>query len=392
MTATKREWRGLVVLVAGTPWDGNMQFASHHVARHLTRYAPVLYVEPPQSPVARWRRGDRRNLVRSRCRVVEPRIAVLKLAAPPHPSHPVISPFARRIAHFALRRAVRSLDGDVQAVMTFAPATRMFGACGERIDVYYAKDDFSAAGDLLGRYSGHIGAAEEWAASHADLVVAHSPTLMERWEVYTPLFIPNGVDPAAFEEVDAAPLPSDVTLPRPIVGFVGHMSNRVDLSILRAIAASGRSLLIVGPRQSTFSVERIADLLARPNVQWVGVKPYDDLPSYLRVIDVGIVPYDDSAFNRASFPLKTLEYLAAGRPVVATGLPAVHWLGTDLVRIADDPDAFAGAVEAAIAEGVDDAHIRARREFARDHSWAARVRSLATAIGLPEPDDRSIDR
>jgi len=53
-------------------------------------------------------------------------------------------------------------------------------------------------------------------------------------------------------------------------------------------------------------------------VRWVGPQPYGALPGYLRLMDVGVVPYRDSAFNRGSFPLKTLEYLAAGRGVVAT--------------------------------------------------------------------------
>ena len=57
-------------------------------------------------------------------------------------------------------------------------------------------------------------------------------------------------------------------------------------------------------------------LLARPNVQWVGAAPFERLPTYMRAIDVGIVPYADSAFNQ-ELPLKTLEYLAAGRPTVA---------------------------------------------------------------------------
>ena len=65
-------------------------------------------------------------------------------------------------------------------------------------------------------------------------------------------------------------------------------------------------------------------------------RQFQELPSYLRVIDVGLTPYSQSDFNRASFPLKTLEYLAAGRPVVASDLPANRWLDTSHVSIAAD--------------------------------------------------------
>ena len=53
------------------------------------------------------------------------------------------------------------------------------------------------------------------------------------------------------------------------------------------------------------------------------------------------MPYGRTEFNKHSFPMKTLEYLSAGRPVVATSLPAIRWLDTDLVPLADTPEAFA---------------------------------------------------
>ena len=56
------------------------------------------------------------------------------------------------------------------------------------------------------------------------------------------------------------------------------------------------------------------------------------------------MPYRDTPFNRGSFPLKTLEYLAAGRAVVATDLPAIRWLNTDLISVATTPAAFADHV------------------------------------------------
>ncbi len=77
---------------------------------------------------------------------------------------------------------------------------------------------------------------------------------------------------------------------------------------------------------------------------WVGRRAFEELPAYLRLMNVGLTPYTDTPFNRASFPLKTLEYLAAGLPVVSTDLPATRWLNTDLVRIADSQSDFVSAV------------------------------------------------
>jgi teichuronic acid biosynthesis glycosyltransferase TuaH len=114
----------------------------------------------------------------------------------------------------------------------------------------------------------------------------------------------------------------------------------------------------------------------------VGPKQFEQLPSYLKVIDVGLTPYADSNFNRASMPLKTLEYLAAGKPSVVTDLPAARWLDTDLITVASGPSEFAAAVEAALAAPADAELTAARRVVAQRHSWEQRTADFAQALGL----------
>jgi glycosyltransferase involved in cell wall biosynthesis len=171
-----------------------------------------------------------------------------------------------------------------------------------------------------------------------------------------------------------------VTLPSPVAGFIGHINARIDLRLLEAIAERGMSLLLVGPMGANSDKERWTALLARPNVQWVGPKPFALLPGYMGAIDVGLVPYDDGAFNRGSFPLKTLEYLAAGRAVVSTGLPATRWLNSQFISIADQPGAFADAVQAAGRQLKAPADMVGRRAFAAGHDWALRARAFVAAI------------
>jgi teichuronic acid biosynthesis glycosyltransferase TuaH len=99
------------------------------------------------------------------------------------------------------------------------------------------------------------------------------------------------------------------------------------------------------------------------------------MPAYLASLDVGLTPYADTSFNRASFPLKTLDYLAAGLPCVATPSPAVDWLDTDLVVTADSAEDFAESAVRA-ATGGHDGRVAVRKEFAERHSWEARARTL----------------
>jgi teichuronic acid biosynthesis glycosyltransferase TuaH len=169
-----------------------------------------------------------------------------------------------------------------------------------------------------------------------------------------------------------------------VVGFVGHLGDRIDADLIAAVADRDCTVLLVGPRQRTSTPGLLDALLARPNVCWVGPQDYADLPSVLAAADVWMVPYGDTDFNRASFPLKLLEYLAAGRRVVATDLPAVRWLDTDLVSVAATASGFADAVQAALAEPLTAAESGRRVEFASRHGWPERVRLLAESIALTE--------
>src|SRR5262249_14467643 len=118
---------------------------------------------------------------------------------------------------------------------------------------------------------------------------------------------------------------------------------------------------------------------------WVGPKHLAELPAYLRVIDVGLTPYADSDLNRSSFPLKTLEYLAAGSAVVSSNIPAVRWLRTDHVTIAHSPEEFAGAVRHQLAIPRTTTLITHRRQFAEQHNWARRATDLAQLLELGTP-------
>jgi teichuronic acid biosynthesis glycosyltransferase TuaH len=97
------------------------------------------------------------------------------------------------------------------------------------------------------------------------------------------------------------------------------------------------------------------------------------MPAYLGAAAIGLVPYRLDEFNRASFPLKLLEYLAAGRHVVSTGLPIVDWLATEHITAADSPDAFADEVARRVAVENDPEVEASRLRVARAHTWDARI-------------------
>jgi len=373
--------RPLVVWLAGVAWDG-LAGTDRRLVEHLAHNVDVLWVDPPES-VVRPLRARAWHRLRPQLGPAAPHVVRLRLPAPPLPYRPGIEPATVGVLGVGVRRALRQLGRTPAAVVGTSPHPRL-SVVGTGVRVYHATDDFAAGAQLMGKDRGRFERLEAQRVREADVLAGVSPEITDRWEgVGKPTFVlPNGVDVAHYADVDRAPFPADVDLPGPVAGLVGQLSPRVDLALLEAVVDAGISLLLVGPRQRDFEPRRVDALLARPGVGWVGPKPFDELPGYLRAIDVGLTPYVPDDFNRASFPLKTLEYLAAGRGVVSTDLPAVRRLGCSWVRTADEPAAFVAAVRATLAEGSAPALVDQRRAFAARHDWSLRARSLLSAIGL----------
>jgi teichuronic acid biosynthesis glycosyltransferase TuaH len=376
--ASPHRWDGLVIICAANSYDG-IKLADQHLAEHLSRHVPVLYVDPPVSPLTGIRsRTAARFIELPRLRSHAPGLVRLTPVVQPCPSRQGMTSITTALLRGYLHKAISRLGCRARAVISAWPHYPIFGSVGEQVSVYWAQDDFVGGASLLGFNARHLDACERRVSASADLVVASNPVVAATWRDrgHESILIPFGVDVAAYTGIEQAAPATDVDLPRPIVGFIGQINDRTDLRLLESIADRGRSVLLVGPKDPAFEPHRFDALRHRRNVVWVGPKPFDSLPSYLQLIDVGIVPYRDSAFNRGSFPLKTLEYLAAGRPVVATDLPAIRWLATDLVAIASEPGRFADHVDRMLNAPRSQALIDRRRSFAAEHSWTRRATDL----------------
>ena len=376
-------WDDLVVICAANSYSG-IKLADQHLAEQLSKLAPVLYVDPPVSLLTPLKNRQAASLIgESRLSLQAPGLARLTPVVEPFPTRRALTAVTAAIVRLYLGRAVAQLGSNrVRAVITGWPHCPVFGTCREEVSVYWAQDDFVGGAALLGFNAGHLESVERRIATAADFLVAANPLVAETWKGQgcDVALIPYGADVDSYRDVDQAPPPADIDLPDPIVGFVGHINNRIDISLLEAIAGRGRSLLLIGPKDPAFEPQRFADLTQRVNVRWVGPKPFEALPGYLHSIDVGIVPYGDGAFNKGSFPLKTLEYLSAGRAVVSTDLPATRWLATDLVAVASEPKSFADEVDRMLGVAREPGLMARRKQFAAAHSWSTRASAFLEAI------------
>lgn len=207
---------------------------------------------------------------------------------------------------------------------------------------------------------------------------------------------PSSVDTRHFSVARGRlPEPADQSaIPHPRLGYYGVIDERLDLDLIRSVAAArpDLSFVFLGP------VLKISpdDLPRAPNIHYLGQKAYDDLPAYLSGWDVALMPFALNEATRFISPTKTPEYLAAGRPVVGTRI-------TDVVRgygdvpgvfLADGVDAFLSACDAALGMSRSGgAWIHAVDDVLAQSSWDATFHSMsllvdeATArISIPTPD------
>lgn len=376
---------GLIVVVGGETW-GDIWGSHRHLAEALSRYRPVLYVDQPISVMSQ-RRG--RAARSPGLHHERPGLTVLVPAGLPGFTRPGIRAATLMMIRRALRRTLADLGSPRVAALVVARPEDLFDVCPADTAVLYATDDFTAGAELMGVDLRYLQTHERRQADRADRVVVVSEHLARKWRAlgHDPVVIENGCDPETFAAVDDAPPPNDIPAriaAGPVAGMVGRLSARIDLAFLEAVADDDVALVLVGPRHDDFEPGRVDGLLARPNVTWVGPKRFDELPSYLRIIDVGLTPYADTEFNRASFPLKVLEYLAAGRASVTSDLPATRSLPNPPVQVATDAEMFRAQVRKALDRPRTPELMDQRREVARQNSWDVRARRfLATMVDAP---------
>jgi teichuronic acid biosynthesis glycosyltransferase TuaH len=372
--STLSSWAGLVVFCAGTSWDTGW-YPEKHIATRLASRFPILYVDPPTTLTSVLRGGRRAPGLR----LVQPGIAVLTPITLPAASWKLMRSASLALVKGQIRRAVTALGQQKAKTFIVSNHENLFGSVPAERSILYATDNFVSGAELMGLSRDYLKAQETAQARNADTVVVVTEDLKRHWGKFghTPVLVPNGCDTERFRDVDTEAWPLDVDLPRPIAGVFGHLSERIDLALLEATADRGVSLLLVGSRKPSFSLE---SLTAKTNVRYLGPKPFETMARYLRAIDVGLTPYTQSEFNRSSFPMKTIEYLAAGRPAVATSLPAVRWLNSEYITSTDTPSDFADATVRLLKQGRSDTLTRNCRAFAQKHSWGVRAEQFAALI------------
>ena len=373
-----------IVCLSSLPWQGRPT-SRHHIAGQLAGWNDVLFVDPPANAL----RGGRPH----RGRFAPGDDAVTRLEPPPHlpfggdVRFRVSTPINQRRYAAAVERALVDL-GWRDPILWYScpvysgarlPATVRRSAPGA-VHVLHVTDAIWHQPQYRPAYDRFFAALVEAAA----LVVASTDAIaggMRRYGADPVHVLGHGVDTERFAPAltrSAAPPTELAAAPRPRIGFVGQLDHRLDVDTLTAVAATPGSVTLVGPSLLGAAAEQT---LQRAGCRLVGEVAYDDIPRWLAGFDVAVLPYRGDGLVQASRPLKLLEYLAAGLPVVSVDIPAARELAPAVVT-APPGVAFAEAVGRAWSDGHGgDAQARAgRAELAATQSWARRAEELSDLI------------
>jgi len=231
----------------------------------------------------------------------------------------------------------------------------------------------------------------------ADLVVTGGPRLYEAKRAANPnvLCLPSAVDAEHYSArratADTAAMARAADLqgriPAPRLGFFGVIDERLDLDLVARVADAdpGWQVVMVGP---VVKIDEAA-LPRRPNLHYLGQQPYALLPQLVAGWSVCLMPFALNESTEFISPTKTLEYMAAGKPVVSTPIHDVKAMFGDIVEIATNADLFVAACRRALAESPEEKVEREQRmaERVREHSWDAAAetirRSLDAVLAAP---------
>lgn len=376
-----------IVCLATASW-GIVRSVTEYTMLGFARSNRVLIVEPFGSWItlarmARWQ--NRKQERKPRLEQVAERVWVYR---PPQIGLPATSRFALAstlngwLLAWLLRHPLRRLGFSEPVLWSqLYNVSALFRSFPGRLKIYEC-GDFDAAMARDERHRQLVLAQEAATCRAADLVFAVTEELAAPLRAYNPATyeVNCAADLDFFGRAldSATQVPARIAaLPRPVIGYLGGLDPwKIDVELLVSMARAHPewSIALVGYVWFGFDP---APFAACPNIHVLGPQDYDAFPAFLKGMDVCIMPFPLNEITRNGDALKLYEYLAGGRPVVSTPVPAARRLAA-AVRIADTHEQFIAEVEGALAEPPE---AQADRLAAvRPHSWDARNRQKAAHI------------
>jgi glycosyltransferase involved in cell wall biosynthesis len=378
-----------IIVLSDNEWEDN-RGTNHEIVWRLSDTNRILFIELPISPLSpftglrrgiwkkhiKWwfkgiRQGDKPNLF---------------IACPPpvlpFRFHRWTNVFNQALQTFFVRQMLKRLHFKNDIIVTFRADSGFFvRKMHAKVKVYYCTDDWSAF--HFWWQPGRLVATREQELIHScDLIFGTSQILTDRFKQQgkTAYFLPNRVDFSLFSQAQHLNPPDDEShIKKPVIGFVGTIyRDNFDAGLVFRMAQRHPewSFLIVcrplGREPDLTPLKRLH------NVHFVDFRPQHELPRYLSAMDVCLIPRTPTTLSQTAFPLKLFEYLAAGKPVVATRTEELLPF-SDYVYLAGTNEEFEDCVARALRENNPDQTAK-RMALARDNDWHRNIIDFSSAV------------
>ncbi|WP_158827167.1 glycosyltransferase [Mucilaginibacter lacusdianchii] len=387
-----------IIIVGQQPWDVEIGSNCKNIAAEFARHNRVLYVNSPLDRITLMKHKDQSN-VQKRLDVIKGNAASLvqiqdnlwnyypdeMIESVNWIKNELIYGFLNKrnnklFAH-SIQKAIQQLGFKNFILFNDNDMFRSFylkDLLKPAVSIYYSRDYMLA----VDYWKVHGVKMEPQLIRKSDLCVANSTYLANYCRQYNPnsYYVGQGCDLDLFTGFNRnSPPPADVaSIPGPIIGYVGALQSiRLDMNLLKHIALQRPdwSIVLVGPEDNEF---KVSDLHQIKNVHFLGPKNPDLLPAYINSFDVCINPQIVNDVTIGNYPRKIDEYLAMGKPTVATRTEAMSAF-EDHVYLGNNAEDYLQLIQKALTENTE-AIQQQRIAFAATHTWENNVECIYSAI------------
>jgi glycosyltransferase involved in cell wall biosynthesis len=278
----------------------------------------------------------------------------------------------------SIRRILDRLDWNLDQTVAFNDSQMFMGLYTKKylqplLSFYYIRDNLIEHPYF--KYHGTL--IEPQTVAAMDAVFANSAYLADYGRQFNPqsLDIGQGCELDMYDANKKHPLPADLAaIPFPRLGYIGFLTGeRLDIQLLEKLAdlKPDWSWVLIGPEEIRFQQ---SELHSKSNVYFLGARKPESLPSYIQHLEVCMNPQSVNALTVGNYPRKIDEYLAMGKPTVATDTPAMQMF-LPHVHLALGVDAYVQAIEKAL-QPVTAVERQAGIDCAKGHTWEACVEKI----------------
>ncbi|WP_443939073.1 glycosyltransferase [Pedobacter sp. MW01-1-1] len=386
-----------IIIVGQQPWDTEIGSNCKNIAVEFSKNNRVLYVNSPLDRATLYRDRDKNDPpIQKRIQIIEnkepglieiqpnlwnlyPNCLVESINWVPNTFiFSIVNWFNNRKLSKSIKEAIKMLSFKDIILFNDSEMLKAYyldNFLKPSISIYYSRD-YMLAVDYWKKHGENL---EPKLIAKSDICVANSMYLAEYCQQYNPnsYYVGQGCD---FDILKLnTPFPNDLeNIKRPIIGYVGALQSiRLDIEIIEHLAQANPdwSIVLVGPEDDVF---KSSGLHRYQNIIFTGPKPVYDLSIFINAFDVCINPQLVNQVTIGNYPRKIDEYLALGKPVVATKTKAMEAFSA-FVYLSENKDEYAQYIKTALEE--DSVVLQEkRREFALTHTWENSVNEIYKAI------------